>query len=109
IIQCALEHVTENGKVPELLNYNAKSKHKYGHPSNNRRICSAEKKSRVPLKKAKNKRGCSPNNRHICGAEEKENRVPLKKAKNNKMLHLNNIMLDICIAHNAVLEVHNPI
>ncbi|CAG8805456.1 39307_t:CDS:2 [Gigaspora margarita] len=134
MIQCALEHITENGKVPELLsNKNVEQKtifrtinidnvaddnkiimpevkHKCGHPPNNRCIRSTEeKKSRVPSKKAKNKCSHSPNNGHIHGTEEKENRVPLKKAKNNKMPHLNNVILDIHIPHDAVLEMHNPI
>ncbi|CAG8783514.1 19772_t:CDS:2 [Gigaspora margarita] len=72
-------------------------------------ICAKKIKSKVPLKKAKNKCGHSPNNGHSHSTEKKKNKVPLKKAKNNKMPHLNNVILDIHIHHDAVLEVHNPI
>ncbi|CAG8806225.1 27679_t:CDS:2, partial [Gigaspora margarita] len=112
IMQCALEHVTKNGKVLELLsNKNIEQKTIYRTIN----IDNVADYNKIIMPKVKHKRGRSSNNgcihgaEHIRGAEKKENRVSLKKAKNNKMPHLNNVILDIHIPHEIVLEVYNPI
>ncbi|CAG8807873.1 40273_t:CDS:2, partial [Gigaspora margarita] len=133
-MQHALKHTTENEKVPELLsNKNVEQKTIFRTIN----IDNVADDDKIIMPEVKHKRGCPPNNGCIHSAEEKkveffrrklrtnmaillimdifmiqkkkENRVPLKKAKNNKILHLNNVILDIHIPYDAVLEVHNPI